>query len=150
MTITVSTMPFYSFRPIGPESKFNVGEYRCCGAELSLIRRGNYYWWEHDKSQLAFSSLENEAAFYVSLGLSEQLRSPVSDNYAWEHDDAVAAIANGEGDVIQMLGDLFGTTLHATVRRFPTLPELGQRLRDETCKGHAVLVEILRSQGKIR
>jgi hypothetical protein len=106
-------------------------------SQVKLIERGNYWAWENDRSKLKFKDLREEASFYDSLGMSEQLRSPRSGNYGWTKEDALQAIREGTADVIKMGGGLFGSSSFPTVYRFPDLPDLGRRLREATIKGFA-------------
>jgi len=105
---------------------------------VTFLKRGNYYWYEHDKTRMEFKDLNDEAGFYRTLGFAEEVRNPATGNYRWELDQLLEAIKNGEIDAISTSGSLFGSVPFSTAYRWPTMPELGKRLREQTLAGFEV------------
>lgn len=113
--------------------------------DFELVERGNYYWYEKDKSKLQFKDLKEKASFYTSIGEREQLRNPASGDYSWSLKEGLAAIRNGEADVMSVFHNPFehmGPPRERPERdllvfTFPNLPELGKELREATLAGFA-------------
>lgn len=114
------------------------------GDQLELVARGNYYWWLHDKSKIRFNSLAEEAAFYAGLGECVQVRHPSTglyDPYSLDEQElALDMIRRGEIAVLRSAGGLFGAIGGVTGWRYPNLPDLERRLREETLRGFAAEV----------
>ena len=105
-----------------------------------LKERGNYYWYEHDPSQMKFADLKDKASFYKSVGLSEELRNPHSGNYAWSLHEALDYLSEGKGAGIVKHGNPFaplGAEPSKTVHLydFPTMPDLAKEIREATLHG---------------
>lgn len=102
---------------------------------IEIQKRGNHYWHEHDKEKLEFKDLDEEASFYRTLGFAEQVKNPASGNYRWTLEALKEAILKEEVDVISTSGSFFGSVAFPVAYRFPTMPELGERLRKQTICG---------------
>ena len=110
---------------------------------VELVERGNYWKWQHARESIAFKNLEEEAAFYGTLGYAEQCINPKTGDYGWTKDELLLAIVSGEIDVIRMSPGFFGAEERPLAFRYPTMPELGKRLREETMRGFADEIAIL-------
>lgn len=98
---------------------------------FDLVKRGNYWWWEHDRSKLEFEDIREEVAFYYTLGMLKQIRSPMSNNYRWGEKEAFRACLEGVGDVVKSSGSFFGSTPFPTVQKLDdSLVDLKRRLRE--------------------
>lgn len=99
---------------------------------FDLVERGNYYWWEHDRTKLKFKDIREETAFYYSLGMMHQLRSPKTGNYRWGQKEAFRACLEGVGDVVKDSGSFFGSSNFPTLYKFDdSLKDLADRCRAE-------------------
>ena len=129
----VTPFPIYGICPAdatGPSTSVRADDIE------RLINPGNYWRWENDqRDKLVFKDLQEEAGFYSSLGFSEQLRNPATDNYRWTLEEAVDVIEAGNADVIKDSGSWFGSTPFPTLYKYHDLPDLSRRLREETLKG---------------
>lgn len=124
--------PIYGIKPVdadGPTTSINQDDI------IGLVEKGNYWAWENDKSKLRFKDIQEEAAFYASLGMFEYLRCPSTGNYRWPINEAIKAIHEGQGDVIKMTGGLFGSSPFPALYKFIDLPDLSRRLRAATIDG---------------
>jgi len=101
----------------------------------AVIDHGNYWAWNNDKTKLRFKDIREEASFYISIGMSEQLRNPRTGDYSWSIEEALTAIKEGTGDVISTTGSFFGSNPFPIVFRFIGLPDLSQRLQTKTLEG---------------
>lgn len=103
---------------------------------LTLEARGNYYWWEHDRSKLKFKTLQEEVHFYLTLGKFKQLRSPTTNNYRWGQKEVFRAILEGIGDVGDDL--YFSPAMRAADKDFPKLWVISEDLADlkKRCREH--------------
>ena len=125
-----SPLPIYDL-----EYSHDRGITRTIADALTLIERGNYWFYYHNEiDRVKFNDLREEAAFYQSLGLSEEVKNPKTNNYGWTIDEAFDAIRDGTGDAVRLSTAFFGNTCRPVVVRFPTMPELGSRLREEALK----------------
>lgn len=72
---------------------------------LTLVKRGDLWKFAHDEP-LVFTNIEDEAAFYRSLGLSQKLsfapESGLRGEISWDMGAAVRAIRNGTADEMKI------------------------------------------------
>ena len=101
-----------------------------------VVSRGNYYWWEHDKSQLKFDTLKDETAFYYSKGFLTYARNPRTNTYSYTLQEAVEAIREGLADGVKVSQGYFeaGLTTSAMIVS-DELPDLKQRVRQASLEG---------------
>lgn len=104
--------------------------------EATLISRGNYWWWAHDKSKLSFINIQDEVNFYSSLGKTEELRNPKNGLYAWTIDEGLEAVKNGDADYVATFNIPFSRTTKLSVFKLKDLPELTERLRQKVIELH--------------
>lgn len=80
------------------------------GGFLRLVSRGNLWKMEHG-GKMEFASIEDEARFYQSLGLSQKLAHDerlgfvgegVRNTEVWKMIDAIACIRRGDGDEMKI------------------------------------------------
>jgi hypothetical protein len=72
---------------------------------IKLISRGNQWCWVHDRSQLTFTDLQAEVAFYKKYaGNIKLVNNPETGNPGWaDLAEAVARFYLGYGDIISVL-----------------------------------------------
>lgn len=126
----VTPMPLYDI--VFPQG----GQTSVRPEDIELVERGNYYHWQHDRTQLKFESLAEEASFYKSLGFSEEIRNPATQFFSWSQREAVEAIRRGEACAYRVSTVPFSGAKCISVIAFPTMPELHARLRAATMEGH--------------
>jgi hypothetical protein len=78
-----------------------------------------------------FEDLREEAAFYNSIGQSEEVRNPANGVYAWTIEEALEAVKSGLADGLSVGGGLFGASPKLFAKRFNNR-EFGERLRAHT------------------
>lgn len=81
-----------------------------CADELTLVKRGNLWKMEHGE-KMEFASIEEEAKFYQSLGMSKKLTHTVHRGFVgeiaettdiWKLTDAAMCLVRGEGDDMKL------------------------------------------------
>ena len=77
---------------------------------LTLIERGNIWKLEHGES-LSFGSLEEEADFYKSLGMSRKLVNTKEEDGLWSMKEAFDMLSLDMVDKIIIKGP-YGNTTH--------------------------------------
>ena len=97
--------------------------------ELTLLERGNV-WKHYHNEPIIFESLEEEANFANQLGLTEHLKNPKSNNYAWELGEVLEFIHQGNADGFSAGHSMFGGGINHTVLKFHDR-DLGRRVRDK-------------------
>ena len=95
---------------------------------VGLVKRGNYWAWYNDKSQLAFDSLEEEIRFHISLGHAVEVRNPESGIYNWMAKGAAEAFEKGTIDWFIKRNNA-GLNDRVTCYTFPYQEELRAKIR---------------------
>ena len=103
---------------------------------MELIERGNVWKYHHDEP-LSFKSLAEEAAFFTTIGRTEEVQNPESELYHWTLEQALQAIKNGIGHGFTNDMIPFANVRSISVKRFLD-EDLGRRVAAETLKGFAV------------
>ena len=128
----VTPMPAYQYRATeGWSSSCNEGDI------LRIVKRGNYWAWLNNKTQLSFADLKEECAFYSSIGFVEDVRNPKNGMYSWTLPELLQAVKEGTVDVIHTSPGMFGAAQRVGGKRFPDMPDLAKRCREEVLKGFA-------------
>lgn len=123
-----SPWPFYTCAPLGCSWTIQKTE-----ASLKLIKRGNV--WKHFHSEkLAFSSIEEEANFFKSLGLYDEVKNPANNLYSWNLQEILEAIKNDIVDGFSVGHMLFSDKVYHSAIRFHDR-NLGKRVAEATLKG---------------
>lgn len=95
-----------------------------------VVKRGNYWAWFNDKSQLKFNNLNEEVDFFISLGFGVQVKNPESGSYGWTKEQVQLAKINGKVDwIFPPMTGFFGLSGSWTAYNFPNLPELVEKLK---------------------
>jgi hypothetical protein len=103
---------------------------------MELIERGNVWKYYHGEP-LSFKNLAEEAAFFTSIGRTEEVRNPVSGYYDWTLEQALQAIKDGVGHGFTNGMLPIANVRSISVKRF--LDEnLGRRVAAATLEGFAV------------
>lgn len=134
----ITPYPIYQGKTIGEDPTYTTFS----DAEIiEVITMGNYWAWENNnKSYLKFNDITDEVYFYKSLGFCEQVKNPISDDYGWSVKDVVEALNNNEIDVV-FDSCFFDSDKFFNAFRFPKMPELGVRIREETLKGFINIIK---------
>lgn len=133
----VTPMPIYDVCPVG-----EIGiSTRVSDNDIDiLICNGNYWAWQNDKSQLSFKDLQEELAFYMSIGKLREVKNKRTKTYGWTLDELLEDVQSEEIDGIRMSYGLFGAPSRPVGMKFePGFEELAKRCRDEVLKGFSIL-----------
>lgn len=103
---------------------------------MELIEHGNVWKYHHGES-LSFKTLEEEAAFFTTIGRTEEVRNPKSGLYHWTLEQALQAIRDGIGHGFTHGIIPFANVPKISVKRFLD-EDLGRRVADKTLKGFNV------------
>ncbi len=107
--------------------------------DLTLVKRGNLYWHLHDPSKIVFEDLRDEAHFHTMLGHKVQVKNPETGNYApMEKEQLLELIRTGQACCMSVSPGFFGNPPQVHAYRYPSQPDLEERLRRETLKGFEV------------
>jgi hypothetical protein len=102
--------------------------------DLSLIQRGNVWNFYHHLPLDPFSSLEEEAQFFSSLGRTCSVRNPANGIYSWHKDEVLDAIETGLVHGFRVSAGWFGGNPSTEAIRFLD-EDLGRRVAAATLKG---------------
>lgn len=128
-------MPLYS---IEPRSR-NRGSVVYREHDLELVKRGNVWWWAHDKTQLSFADLKEECAFHKTIGMATEVKNPYTGIFYWDENHIRLAAADKVIDAVNVSPGMFGSGPRATAYKF-TDPDLSARANAELVKGFPVKV----------
>jgi len=104
---------------------------------MELVERGNV-WKYHHGEPLSFKTLAEEAAFFTTIGRTEEVRNPESELYHWTLEQALQAIKNGIGHGFTNGIIPFANKRSISVKRFLD-EDLGRRVAAETLRGFSVV-----------
>ena len=122
-------VPLYSIEP----SSRNRGSVMYREQDLELVKRGNVWWWTHDKTKLSFADLKEECAFHKTIGMAVEVKNPYTGYYTWNEDHIRLAAADKVIDVVNVSRGMFGTGPRANAYKF-TDPDLSARANAELVK----------------
>ena len=128
-------MPLYS---IEPRSR-NRGSVVYREHDLELVKRGNVWWWAHDKTQLSFANLKEECAFHKTIGMATEVKNPYTEIFYWDENHIRLAAADKVIDAVNVSPGMFGSGPRATAYKF-TDPDLSARANAELVKGFPIKV----------
>ena len=139
----ITPYPVYRIRSIDGGGSTSVRDLDI----IKVISPGNYWFWQNDKSKLAFKDLKDEVSFYVSIGKVREVKNPKTNDYAWTIDEAVDAVQKGDVDVIKMSSGFFGALPSLSVMKFEEGFEvLAQRVRRVILEGFTTINDINSNQ----
>ncbi len=96
--------------------------------EMTLVERGPV-WRRAQGEAVAFDTVEELVAFHHAVGAYDEVRNPANGLYAWEPDEAVEALR--EGDVHGFHGGLEPAQGRSNMVRYRD-PEVAEAVRMET------------------
>lgn len=144
---------------IGHVDYHNIGEKRCDGSPMPIytlsdtIGAGGYIGADEERLELhergkvwrdahglpvVHDTLEDAAKFEFMLGRTDEVRNPVSENYAWDQPDIIDGLRAGIIDGFAGSAGMFGSKTSLHCHRFHNT-ELGAAVRAhtlETFKDH--------------
>lgn len=127
-----SPMPIYDCTPL------EKGYGRCSfeETEVELVERGSLWkWFNGQRAQVRFDSLEEEIAFHFALDQEEQVKCEQSKSYHWPFAAILPALRAGTIDVIKRSGGFFGASDSMAGHKL-TDPDLSRRVREESIRGY--------------
>lgn len=114
----VTPMAMYT---VEPRSR-NRGRVSMRESDLFLIRRGNTWNWENDRSKMDFRDLQEEVGFHKTIGLANEIVCPDTGNYAWPKESVLKYARQGMIDVLSSYAFFGGPpTVHAYKMTDPDL-----------------------------
>lgn len=132
-----SPMPIYDVTPM------EKGHGTSCFEtdELVLVERGNLWkWFNGQRDQIVWESLEEEIAFHQALGnMTTQVWCAQSDNYNWPLSAVLPALKSGEIDVLSHF-NMFGSNSHSAYKIHD--PDLAARARARAIEGFSQDVKV--------
>lgn len=102
--------------------------------EFKLSSRGNIYWWYHDKSMMKFSSIEEECALHMTLGMTTEVRCPETGHYGWPLESVLPGVTSGIIDGIKAHDGFFGSGVSMHGHLFKDR-DVGERVRAKSIEG---------------
>lgn len=127
-----SPMPIYDVTPLEP----GYGTCTLGADEIVLLERGNVWkWFNGQRDQVKFDSLEEEIQFHFMLGQEEQIKCEQSQGYHWPFSAILPALHEGTIDLIKRSGGFFGASDSMSAHKL-TDPDLSQRVREESIRGY--------------
>jgi hypothetical protein len=127
-----SPMPVYQCTPL--EKGYGTCSFDV--TEVVLVERGNVWkWFNGQRDQVKFDSLEEEIAFHFMLGQEEQIKCEQSKGYHWPFSAILPALRAGTIDVVKRSGGFFGASDSMAAHKL-TDPDLSQRVREESIRGY--------------
>ena len=111
---------------------------------LVLVERGNV-WKYYNDEPISFNGIDEEAAFYMEIGRTTEVRNPETNLYSWDQNgdhpvQALKAIKNRLGHGMNVSTPFFCSSPQISVYRFLD-EEVGERVRKATLEGFEERVE---------
>ena len=101
-----------------------------------MVERGNLWkWFNGQRDQLKFASLEEELNFHSALGLEEQVWCEQSGDYRWPLSAILPALKAGTIDMIRHSNGFFGGSGHVSAYKVND-PDLAARVRQRSLDGY--------------